>query len=196
MSSDASTAEFFKVLNDAAFTGHHDVDYLMSKVFCAEDAQRKVPCVGITDHGPQYVGAADVAELFRQLFTTFPDLTLTPVPGAPGLESPPKYSPKTIGLQTTLTGTHLAPWFPLGHRFFSPPLSNIHPDKVHTMKVPACAVFTVDDRDRVSRLAIYLDRYRMKQQLTPSDTKAIQAGDAPAGNVAQGSRITITIDVG
>jgi hypothetical protein len=195
MSNDGAVDQFFKVLNDSTFTNHHNVDYLTGKVFCAEDASHKFPCVGITDHGPQYIGTANVAELFRQLFTTFPDLTLTPLHGAPRLESPAKYSPKTIGVQTTLTGRHHAKWFPPGHQFFSPPLSNIHPDKVHTMAIPACAIFSIDDHDRISSLALYLDRYRMMQQLTPHDAKNASLADATTVS-AQGRRITISIDVG
>jgi hypothetical protein len=35
------------------------------------------------------------------------------------------------------------------------------------MKIPACAVFTFDAGNKITRLAIYLDRYRMMRQLTP-----------------------------
>ena len=196
MSNDAALDDFFKVLNDPESANHHDVDYLTSKVFCAEDAQHKRPCVGITDHGPQYVGTGQVAELFRQLFKTFPDMALTVVPGAPRLDSRSKYSPRTTAVQTTLSGTHAAKWFPQGHQFYSPPLSNIHPDKVHAMKIPACAVFSFDDHERISHLAIYLDRYRMMQQLTPHDGKSSSQLDGPAISMALGKRITITIDVG
>jgi hypothetical protein len=190
MSNTDTLNNFFKVLNDPAFANFHNVQHLMGHVFCANDTQRKTPCVGITDHGPQYVGTAQVAELFDQLFTTFPDLALTPVSGAPLLHSPTDYPHKTIGIQTTLTGHHLAEWFPRGHRFFSPPLSDIHPDKVHHMKIPACAVFTFDDGHRICQLAIYLDRYRMMQQLTPATSTASSTG---SGAYA-GKRITITIE--
>jgi hypothetical protein len=189
MSNGSGAEEFLKVLNEIGGPHHHDVDFLTKDVFCKEDASRKIPSVGITEHGPQYVGTAQVAELFRQLFTTFPDLTLAALPGAPWLESPPKHAPKTVGIQTVLAGTHLAKWFPQGHQFYSPPLSNIHPDKVHHMKIPAFCVFTLDDRGRVSNLAIYLDRYRMMQQLTPSDAK-----NPPSTDATPGKRITITIE--
>ncbi|HEY1943862.1 MAG TPA: hypothetical protein VGH40_17260 [Roseiarcus sp.] len=193
MSSGAGPNEFFEVLSDPKSPHHHDVDYLIGHVFSAEDGSRKVPSVGITEHGPQYVGKAHVAELFQQLFTTFPDLTLTPLAGAPWLESPGGDSPRTVGVQAVLAGRHHAKWFPQGHQFYSPPLSNIHPDKVHTMKVPAFAVFTLDGEDRISQLALYLDRYRMMQQLTPSDAKNAPV-DGSTVNVSAGKRITITIE--
>lgn len=167
MSNDVTLDEFFTILNDSlSAASYHNVSQLMSQVFCAENPQKTIPAVGITDHGPQFIGKDSVAELFGQLFKTFPDMELTPVRGAPRLYS--QGDPKTIGIQTTLAGAHQEEWFPRGHKNYSPPLSGIHPDKHHVMKIPACAVFTFDDSGKVTRLAIYLDRYRMMRQLTPA----------------------------
>jgi hypothetical protein len=193
MSNDDTLKTFFEIFNDDASTKHHDARQLMSAVFCADNARHKLPCVGVTDHGPQYVGAADVAELFQKLFTTFPEITLEPLRHAPYLYSKDK---KTIAVQASLKGRHHADWFPPGHKFYSPPLSNIHPDKVHIMDIPACAVFTFDDSERVARLAIYLDRYRMQQQLTTGAPAhaGVGATAGAAATAGSGKRITITIE--
>lgn len=165
MSNDTTLDDFFKVLNEPGFANYHDVNYLTNQLFCADDPPRKAPGVGITDYGPQFVGKAEVVVLFGQLFKSFPDLELTEARGAPRLYSK---DGNTIGFQCTLSGAHAEEWFPRGNKYFSPPLSGIHPDKHHVMKVPTCAVFTFDANNRICRLAIYLDRYRMMRQLTPA----------------------------
>jgi hypothetical protein len=193
MSIDTTVDGFFAVLNDLTSANYHDVNHLMT-LFCADDVPNKNPGVGITDYGPQFIGVAQVTELFNQLFTTFPDVALTPLPGAPRLYSPSDYLPKTIGVQTTLTGNQIFPWFPKDKfpNFFSSPLSDIHPDKYQVMKVPACAIFTFDDHSLICRLAIYLDRYRMMRQLTPATMTA--AAIEQIISTTQGKRVTITID--
>jgi hypothetical protein len=168
---DDTLAEYFRVLNDASSgTGvYHDVDHLMKRVFCPDNTSKKIPSVGITDHGPQFIGAPHVKTLFTQLFTTFPNLSLDPEPNAPYLYSPSNYPTLTIAIQTTLRGTHDKEWFPKGDPHYSPPLSDIHPDRLHLMSIPACAVFSFDANAKVTHLAIYLDRYRMMRQLKPAD---------------------------
>lgn len=165
MSNDTTLNEFFKVLNEPDFAHYHDVKYLTNQLFCADDPPHKAPGVGITDYGPQFVGRSEVAELFSQLFKSFPDLELMKARGAEPLYSK---DGKTIAIQCTLSGAHVEEWFPRGHKYFSPPLSGIHPDRHHVMRIPTCAVFTFDAKHRVCRLAIYLDRYRMMRQLTPA----------------------------
>lgn len=190
---DETLTDFLKVLNNVLSpTIYHNVNYLMDKVFCGDDPQNKIPSVGITDHGPQFIGQQQVSDLFQQLFRSFPDLALTPLPGAPRLYSPGDYLPKTIGIQVTLTGTHLERWFQRPNPHFSPPLSDIHPDKLQFMSVPACAVFSFDDDGCLMHLAIYLDRYRMAQQLTPASASS----EAGSVRTAHGKRVTITIDEG
>ena len=191
---DATLSDFLNVLNlPSSPSTYHNVNYLMSDVFCAGDPQNKIPCVGITDHGPQFTGVQQVSTLFSQLFTTFPDMALLPLTGAPRLYSPEDYRPRTIGLQTTLTGTHLDRWFTHG-RHYSPPLSDIHPDGLHLMSIPACAVFSFDDDGMLMHMAIYLDRYRMMRQLTPAPAAASTASTATTVTSPHGRRITITID--
>jgi hypothetical protein len=42
------------------------------------------------------------------------------------------------------------------------------------MEIPAFAVFSFDDDNKITSLQIYLDRYKMQQQLTPA-TPSTQA---------------------
>jgi hypothetical protein len=159
---DPTLDNFFKALNDPTFSpNYHSVNYLMANIFCPDTGV--LPCVGITDYGPQFNGAGDVAGLFTQIFSSFPDFTLTPIP-------PRLYSGDglTIGVQGTLGGTQAADWFSKGHKHYSPPISGITPDKIHLMKVPACSVFTVNAGNQITKWALYLDRYRMARQLTPA----------------------------
>jgi hypothetical protein len=164
MSNEPTLDDFLNVINEPPNAHYHDINYLTNQLFCADDPPRKVPGVGITDYGPQFVGKDKVGEFFTQLFKSFPDLEMKEVRGAPRLFSE---DDNTIGIQTTLSGMHMAEWFPRGNDYYSPPLSGIHPDKHHVMRVPACAVFTFDNK-KICRLAIYTDRYRMMRQLTPA----------------------------
>lgn len=191
---DDTLSDFLNVLNDTSSPTYHDVNYLMSNVFCKDDPQNGTPSVGITDSGPQFIGTLKVSILFSQLFATFPSVALLPLPGAPRLCSPGPYRPRTIGLQLTLTGVQLARWFPHGNPHYSPPLSDIHPDGVHMMNVPACAVFSFDNDGCLMHMAIYLDRFRMMQQLTPAPSLASSTSAARMVSTAQNRRITITID--
>ena len=43
------------------------------------------------------------------------------------------------------------------------------------MLVPGCAVFAFDDKQRIRQIALYMDRYRMKEQLTPATS--LNAGE-------------------
>lgn len=167
---DRTLDDFLKGLNDSDFPHHHDVDWLMGSVFCpdnkAANQKERLPTVGITDHGPNFYGEADVAGLWKQVFTTWHDFALTPIAGSPRLYSPESQSgaPRKIAIQTWLTGTHHENWFGVGHPHHSPPLSDIEATGKRT-NLPACAVFTFDGSGRIVHMAIYLDRYRMAQQL-------------------------------
>jgi hypothetical protein len=166
MSNDATLDTFFRIVNDKTFAHYHDVGYLMNNVFCPDTPtpNPKYPYCGITDHGPQFVGGANITILFTELFTSFKDFHSTPLAGAPRLYS---LDQSTIGIQTTLTGTQLLRWFDGHPALQSPPLSCVKPDKLHSMSVPACSVCVFDANNRIMQLAIYTDRYRMIQQLTP-----------------------------
>jgi hypothetical protein len=120
--------------------------------------------VGVTNYGPQFVGHAEVQKLFRQLFFSFPDITLTEQPGSPRLFSGDK---TTIGIQAVLAGSHQGVWFAKGTPYYSPPLSNIAPDATRMMHLDACAVFTFDKEHKIFHIAIYFDRYLMAQHLAP-----------------------------
>lgn len=84
MSNDATLDTFFKVLNDTTFANYHDVGYLLKNVFCADNpaVNPQYPCCGITDHGPQFIGAANISILFNELFTSFSSFASTPPVGA------------------------------------------------------------------------------------------------------------------
>ena len=148
----AALTTFFSVFNPGAnahATIQQKLDILMNNVFCIDDANGN-PGVGITQHGPQFMGATKVRALFQQLFTTFPDVwwaksrthpAITPVPR---LYSNDNYAPPTIGVQTTLWGTHKKPWFQ-DDTNYSLPLSAIKPNNKAT-EVPSFAVFSFGAR--------------------------------------------------
>jgi hypothetical protein len=165
MSADAKLDAFFQVLTPGS--GHYKIIADMMALFCAVSADNTLPAVGLTDYGPNFEGA-DVEDLWTQLFTTFPDdIKLTEIP--PRTRS--TGGPTTIMVQTRLEGTHKHDWFSHAHRpghkdHHSPPLSGLpvaHPNK--KMDLPACAVFTFDGSDLITKLSIYFDRYRMAKQL-------------------------------
>ena len=176
MGNDTTLNDFFRILAapvpPAERNSNADADYLMTNVFCPDSPDHYYPCVGITEHlrpvGPAFFGAANVRVLLVQLFTTFPDLALTSLPGEPRLYSHCSFSPKTIGVQTTLVGTHKAKWFQKPHPAHSLPLSAIEVSN-KKVEIPAFAVFTFDNNDRICQLAIYLDRYKFMTQLTGDD---------------------------
>jgi hypothetical protein len=144
----------------------HNTDGLMNNVFCPDSADHKTPSVGLTHDGPQFVGADKVKVLFIQLFASFPDISLTPLTQN-DYRLYSKTGPIRIGFQARIKATHDLPWFPRGHDYFSPPISEIAPDKVHLTHLPACTVFTFNANALVTNWTIYFDRYRMAQQLTP-----------------------------
>jgi hypothetical protein len=175
---------FLNVLTVPAGGGHHnianDVNTLMNQVFCVDNGaagKHALPCVAITEHGhlqgPGFFGVADVTRLFTQLFTSFPDVALTPISGL-RLYSPQGYAPNTIAVQADLIGSYQVKWFPKIHPpsvpgHYSPPLSDLNPAPNPPYKkasIPAAAVFEFDNNNRVTQLAIYMDRYRFVPNLS------------------------------
>jgi hypothetical protein len=165
---------FFSVFNPHAGAGtYKNLNILMDEVFCADipfPLPPSVPAVGITKHGPQFRGSANVRGLFQQLIDAFPDVSwaesathpdITPVPR---LYSNDDYATPTVGVQTTLFGTHKGPWFQDPARY-SLPLSAIKP-KNKTTEVPSFAVFTFGAQNgtRVSQLSFYMDRYNQMRE--------------------------------
>jgi hypothetical protein len=170
---------FLSIFNDKSLTADQTVAQLMP-LFCADitDAHGKIifPGVGITDHGPGFVGKADVAIFFKQLFTTFHDMQWTwppaAMPAAPMLSD----GANTFGFQMDVTGTFEKPWFPATSAHHSLPLSQLtsgthrHLGKRrgNADGVPASAFFTFDGSAQfhIKQIAIYMDRYAMMQSIT------------------------------
>jgi hypothetical protein len=151
---------FFKILTVGS-GDYQQVDDMMA-LFCDDDHGKKIPFVGLTDYGPSFQYKDDIRQLWTQLFLTFPDdFSLTEVP-------PRGYSnagPNTILVQTRLGGTHKADWFePYTNNHYSPPLSGLAVTK-KSMNLPACAAFTFDGAYKITKIAIYFDRYRMAKTL-------------------------------
>jgi hypothetical protein len=161
---------FFSVFNPKSGAGtYKNIEILMNDVFCADDRAAGVPWVGIARHGPQFHGAANVKGLFQQLITTFPDIwwaestTHPEITAVPRLYSNDNYRAPTVGVQTTLWGTHKSPWFQDVR--YSLPLSAIKPSNKAT-EAPSFAVFTFGAKDatRVSQMSFYMDRYSQMRE--------------------------------
>jgi hypothetical protein len=195
---DATLDTFFTIMGPPASGSHpaSDVDSLMSNVFCPNGVYKgkKIPSVGITEHGPAFKGADDVRTLFTQLFTTFPDMTWIQLDKTLRMYST---DGNTIGVQMNVTGTHSAPWFQAAHA--SPPLSQLTSGTLNGFGDPGLAgvaVFTFDDKKKVRQLAIYIDRYGLMQRIAPDNwTVAGQAAASSIGAASySGKRVTITIE--
>jgi hypothetical protein len=157
-------ANFLDVFNPRK-GNYKNIDYLMAKVFSG------TPSVGIaagaSPEGPQFDGTDEVRALFTRLTESFPELSFKAIP-------PYCYSPdtnaNTIIVQATLkTGPHQKNWFQKGEKdvgkFYSKPLSDVPPNGKQS-KVPTCAVFTFDAKNKVRRLGIYMDRWKMAEELS------------------------------
>ena len=187
--------------NDAGWQHYHDVDYLLT-LFC--DDNGSYPYVGITLRGPQFTNLANIRILFTQLLkTTFPDMAWTPANNLRMTDG------NTIAVEVDVTGTQQAAWFQ--NKFKSLPLSQIDQDTVNRlapnnnkMDIPACMVFTFDGNYKIQQLAIYMDRYRIMDELAPREWTSILlpekthprafAAGATESRPAHGRRVTITID--
>jgi hypothetical protein len=187
--------------NDAGWQHYHDVDYLLT-LFCDDNGNH--PYVGITLRGPQFTNLASMRILFTQLLkTTFTDMAWTPANKLRMTDG------NTIAVEVDVTGTQKAEWFQ--DKFRSLPLSQIEEDTIrrlapnyNKMDIPACMAFTFNGDYRIQQLAIYMDRYRMMDQLAPKEWKTIllpekrgaMAGTASVTETktAHGRRVTIIID--
>jgi hypothetical protein len=174
--------------NDAGWQHYHHVDHLLT-LFCHDNGNH--PFVGITLRGPQFTNLANIRILFTQLLkTTFPDMAWTPANKLRMTDG------NTIAVEVDVTGTQQAAWFQ--HKFKSPPLSQIDQDTVdrlapinNKMDLPACMVFTFDGHHKIQQLAIYMDRYRMMDQLAPREWTSILLPETthPIAGAAGGDRI-------
>jgi hypothetical protein len=191
--------EFLETINTSQNNpNYHNVPHLMT-LFCPDDAN--YPIVGITQRGPQFQFQAAITKLFKQLLvTSFPDMAWTP---ANALRLTDR---STIGVQIDVTGTQAATWFQ--DSFKSDPLSQLDAETIaklvqsNQMEIPACAVFTFDDQSRIQQLAIYLDRYKIMDQLSPKAWRTIRLPEKTHPGAVRfgefgptdGRRITITIE--
>jgi hypothetical protein len=162
---DQTLDDFLRVVNDPHYGNYQNVNYLLTNVFCPNDPSHLIPSVGLTDYGPQFVGAPEVGVLFRRLFVTFKDFKLEQLVGPPRYYDD-KAKITAIVIQARLSGTHTGPWFPKGNPHYSPPLSDIDPPKNKFTDLPACAVFSFDANGLIANIAIYFDRDRMARELS------------------------------
>jgi hypothetical protein len=164
-------------------------------LFCPNGADawgNPIPSVGITDHGPHFVGKQiphmpilpkTIDVLFGQLFKSFPNISLAPasVPQPPQNYPPflssANYAPPTIAYQTNLiTGPYKARWFsPTDPNNYSPPMSNAPPNASASVTVPACCIFTFNGAYQIVQLAVYMDRYRLWAGLQPGGQAMVAA---------------------
>ena len=170
--------DFLNALNDPDVTDPAARASSLMAFFCADGANpnpppNEFPCLGITDHGPAFLGATHVSNFFLQLFTTFDDmLWISPPPRAPNAQR--LTAANVVGIQVDVNGTFAKKWFPLGHPHHSLPLSQLEDDDVgearalgqhkkHHAGLPAFAIFSFDGDAKIQQLQIYLDRYALMQ---------------------------------
>jgi hypothetical protein len=190
--------DFLRTINDRQGPHYHSVDHLMT-LFCNDDANQEIPFVGIAWRGPQFKHRGHIRKLFtRLLVISFENMAWTPANDLRMRDG------DTIAVEVDVTAKHVREWFT--DSFRSPPLSHIDQAAIDalgaskkSMNVPACAVFTFDGNHEIRQLAIYMDRYRMMDQLAPSHWTHVglpEGTHPPRGPVgeARGRRITITIE--
>jgi hypothetical protein len=185
-SNDETLDIFFDIANGTDLRGtgvgtthYHDSAYLIANVYSSDSPG--YPCVGITDHGPQFIGSAAIQAVTDELFNDFDVFVLLPqvskVGKMPVVSSQRLYSKndakdKMISIQTVMHGTQIKQWFVddkgVKKKGYSSPISPIQPDGYHVMEIPVSLVFTFDDKYKVRQLSMYFDRYKMQQQLSPA----------------------------
>jgi hypothetical protein len=198
-SPDDNLDQFFAVFTSGDSTAQK-ITALMN-LFCQNDnaAHPTIPAVGITHHGTDFIGVADVTSLWNQFFTSFDNFKVAAakltLPGHAGdVQGPRLYSPATyptsatpvpmIGVQTFLSGDFVQHWFSAAPHN-SHPLSGINPvpaaqnGPLHT-RIPASLVFAYDSHSHlITNLWAYLDRYKLTVDLNPGSS-AILAGFSKA----------------
>ena len=161
--------------------------------FCPDSAGPPViPAVGITNHGPQipvhdpyFKGRKEVSDLWTQFYTSFQNFSFAPttleLPGgnvaAPRLKATVTAGVNQIpmiAVQCDLSGTFQSPWNPPNH--LSLPLSGIPVGHLFT-NIAAAAVFAFDIHHLITRMWIYMDRYKLQNDLFPGSS-AVLAGFA------------------
>ena len=190
--------DFLKTINDRNFANYHSVGHLIT-LFSPDDPVEEAPSVGIAWRGPQFKRRSAIQKLFAQLLEiSFEDMAWKPANNLRMTDG------DTIAVEIDVTAKHVREWFT--DSFHSPPLSLIDQKSLDelgaskkSMDLPACAVFTFDGNHKIRNLAIYIDRYRMIDQLAPSHWTEIglpgRTRPVPAaGKTARSRRVTITIE--
>jgi hypothetical protein len=193
MATDDTVSAFFSTI--ASFTaGTSDtpttVNTLINTIFCPADNSTNPPSpsVGITTHGPNFIGVPDVTLLFTQLFSSFPDISLTEVNKKRRMDSRNGAPAVMIATPTYLQGTYSVKWFAKdpskkdSESHYSKPLSDIIPGSpnskfLQTKKIPAYAVFSFASAAAptlISQLSLYLDRYSFIRDLHPASDGTTQ----------------------
>ena len=173
---------FFGVVDSTLGGNYGDVAYLVNSVFCPDDLPNPTrPSVGITDHGPNFIGKQEIRGLFTQLFTSFPTLRIQQIPNSQGRFFSRDGQTTAIGIRATFSGEYQAPWFKKDKgkgdkkSHYSKPLSDIaiHSASLMSTTIPMFLVFTFGDpshTSQISQASMYLDRYRFIADLTPPVT--------------------------
>lgn len=161
--------------------------------FCGDAAgPPQIPAIGITNHGPHgakepyFLGQAEIQDLWKQFYTSFPDFYFQPaniiLPGSPGGVQAPVFSSNNPvpmrSVQCDLKGTFKADWYQHPHPHQSPPLSTLHPKPggpYLKVSIAACAVFSYDNANLITRLWIYMDRYKLQTDLGPGSGHVVAA---------------------
>jgi hypothetical protein len=170
---------FFSVMNPtmpdgSASANYGNINFLMQNVFSQDATASTIPAVGITDYGPQFLGADDVKHLFDKLLHKTFKNTFFISPMSTYLIA---NNQSMAAAQTLLGGTQTDVWYqhndktpPHNKDHYSPPISTIQPDGTHSTEVPAVAVFTFGANFFVNQLSMYFDRYKMNQDLNTGQT--------------------------
>ena len=162
--------------------------------FCGDlPGPPQIPAIGITNHGPYgpkepyFLGQADIQDLWKQFYISFPDdFYFQPanivLPGSPGGVRAPVFSSNAPvpmrAVQCDLKGTFKSDWYQTPHPHTSPPLSTIHPKPggpYFNVSIAACAAFSYDNANQITRLWIYMDRYKLQTDLLTGSTRVVAA---------------------
>jgi hypothetical protein len=161
-----------------------DIDAMMGAIFSIS-SPNTLPTLGIAagsdgnnpnqwqgpQLGPQFVGVSDVTACFNQIITSFPKAKFTTLPKGNPVYLQDENQTQVAVPAVLNTGTQQAPWFQAGSKGYSKPLSDIQPDTNQQSIVPACTIFTFDNSNRITNLAIFMDRWQMAVDLWPNPAK-------------------------
>jgi len=187
-----------------AVANHSTDDVLIE--FDDDSKPIRTPCVGVSEHGqdvgPAFRGKKRIRKLFEKLFDSFSNVALIPLQNSKPLFSHETSGtgPIEIGIQADLTGQYSKPWFQDGDS--SRPLSRIKPtatpadlaDPQFPADLPGIPTFAlfIFNGAKISRLALYLDRFKFVARLGEEQQSALPAFEVAGG--ARRSRVTIAID--